>query len=182
MAFKFNAILKFNAGQAVAGIGRAKRGMQGLKKTAASLKANLSKVNEGIRGLAIATAPFAVGVALASKTAADFEAQMSIVQSVLLASKEDMIGLTAVTKQLGATTAFTAKEAGEGAEFLSRAGFSMQQTIDALPGVLDAAAASGVGLGDTAKIVASQIGAFGLEAKDAIDVADSLSLTTSLTN
>ena len=161
---------------------RASKGINQMKKSFAGMGNNMAKVNAGMRGLAIATAPAALGVLFVSKTAADFEAQMSVVQSVLLATKEDMKGLSFVTKQLGATTAFTAKEAGEGAEFLARAGFSMKDVISALPGVLDAAAASGVGLGDAAKIVADNIGAFGLKATKAGEVADALSLTTSLTN
>lgn len=182
LAFKFNAILNFNSAGAVAGMTRANKGINRMKKNFASMGNNMAKVNQGIRGLAIATAPFTIGVAFASKTAADFEAQMSTVQSVLLASKEEMKSLNAITKQLGATTSFSAKEAGEGAEFLARAGFSQAEVIAALPGVLDAAAAAGVGLGDAANIVAGQLGAFALPASEAANVADSLALTTALTN
>jgi TP901 family phage tail tape measure protein len=139
-------------------------------------------MGRGMRNLALAAAPATAGFGLAIKEAASFEEQMSIVQSVLLASKDDMVGLEAVTKRLGATTAFTAKEAGEGAEFLARSGMSMQQIVDALPGVLDAAAAAGVTLGEAADTVAGQLGAFGLEASKATEVADTLSLTTALTN
>jgi len=182
VAFKFNAILKFNGEQAVRGLGRASRGFRGLQKHAASLRKSMDGLNQGIRGGAIATAPFAIGVAFATKTAADFEEQMSVVKSVILGTTEEMDTLNEVTKRLGATTAFTAKEAGEGAEFLARAGFSATQITSALPGVLDAAAASGVGLGEAADIIAGQIGAFGLKAEQAGEVADALSLTTALTN
>jgi len=182
VAFRFNAILKFNGAQAVSGLNRASRGFQGLKKHAASLKRSMDGLNQGIRGGAIATAPFAVGVAFATKTAADFEEQMSIVKSVILGTAEEMDQLNEVTKRLGATTAFTAKQAGEGAEFLARSGMTAENITKALPGVLDAAAASGVGLGEAANIVAGQLGAFGLAADQAGNVADSLSLTTALTN
>lgn len=182
MAFAFNAILKFNSSGAEAALTRTKTKFNDLKSSISKAGASLNKVGQGIRGAAIAATPLTVGVAFATKTAADFEEQLSIVRSVLLATPKEMEGLNEVTKRLGATTAFTAKQAGEGAEFLARAGFTSQQIIEALPGVLDAAAASGAGLADAADIVAGQLGAFARPASDAGKVADALSLTTALTN
>lgn len=182
MAFKFNAILKWDGAQAATAMNQTKKGFKGLQTSASNFGNSLGKLSQGIRGLTIATAPFAAAFGASTKTAADFEEQISIVQSVMRASKDDMVELEAVTKQLGATTAFTAKEAGEGAEFLARAGFKMEEVIAALPGVLDAAAASGVSLAEAADVVAGNIGAFGLKAQDAAMVADTLALTTSLTN
>ena len=182
MSFRFNAILLFNADAATRGLGKASKGFKKLKTNISKANESLGKISQGIRGAALATAPFTLATGLAVREASNFEAQMSVVQSVLLGTKEDMIGLSDVTKTLGATTVFTAKEAADGAEFLARAGFEMRDIISALPGVLDAAAASGIGLGEAANIVASNIGAFGLEANQAIEVADALALTTALTN
>lgn len=182
MAFKFNAILDFNSNKAKAGMDQARKGFDTLKKSITSASEALGKINQGMRGAAFATAPAAAAVGFMTKTAADFEEQMSIVQSVILGTQEEMDMLNKVTKRLGATTAFSAKEAGQGAEFLARAGFSAQQIVGALPGVLDAAAAAGVDLGTAADIVAGQLGAFGLKAEQAGEVADALSLTTALTN
>ena len=182
MAFKFNAILKFSGNQAIRGFNAVGKSFSKMQRQSVKFQASLGKVNQGMRGAALATAPLAIGVAFATKTAADFEAQLSVVRSVLRATPQEMAGLNSVTKQLGVTTAFTAKQAGEGAEFLARAGFTSIQIMSALPGVLDAAAASGVSLGEAADVVAGNIGAFGLKAADAGRVADALSLTTALTN
>lgn len=182
MAFKFNAILRFNGAQAVTGMNRAGRGVQRLKRNFKSLGSSMATVNQGIRGMALATAPFTAGMFAATATAAGFEQQMSIVKSVILGTEDEMKILTDTTKLLGATTAFTAKQAGEGAEALGRAGFSATEIVSALPGVLDAAAASGVGLAEASTVVSSTLRAFGLDASKAGIVADSLSLTTALSN
>jgi TP901 family phage tail tape measure protein len=182
MAFKFNAILEFNGAQAQAAMGRTQRSFQSLQSSMAKTQNAMRGIGMGVRSVGLAAAPMSIAMGLATKEAADFEEQLSVVQSVLLATDEEMRGLNSVTKTLGATTAFTAQQAGEGAEFLARSGMTSQQIIQALPGVLDAAAASGVGLGEAADVVANQLGAFGLEASKATEVADSLSLTTALTN
>ena len=143
MAFTFNALLQFrdNASQ---GLSRIQKKFQTLGNQIQKANASMAKVGQGMRGAALATAPLALGVGFATNEAMNFEAQMSTVQSVLLATKEEMKPLNAITKQLGATTAFTAEEAGQGAEALARAGFATKDIISALPGVLDAAAASGM--------------------------------------
>lgn len=182
MAFTFNGILKFNVAGAEAALTRTKNRFENLRTTIKNTGQALNRVGQGAGAAGAALAPLTLGVAAGTKVAADFEEQLSIVQSVLLASKDEMKDLNDITKVLGATTAFTAKQAGEGAEFLARAGFTSEQIVAALPGVLDAAAASGVSLADAADIVAGQLGAFGRPASDAARVADALSLTTALTN
>lgn len=182
MAFKFNAILKFNSDQATRGLTRAGKGFKDLKTNIKSASASIAKMQQGLTGLAVAGTPLTAGVAFATKTFADFEFQMKTVQSVLLATDDEMVALNNTTKLLGATTEFSAKQAGEGAENLARAGLSTNEIIGALPGVLAAASAGGVGLADATNIVVGQLGAFGLEAGKAGEVADQLALTTALTN
>lgn len=182
MAFKFNAILKFNSDQATRSMNRAGKGFARMTKSIKSASAAVGKMGQGIKGLAIAGAPAAAGVIFATKTFADFEFQMKTVQSVLLATNDEMKSLTDQAKLMGATTEFSAIQASEGQEALARSGFSTKQIMGALPGVLNAASAAGIGLGEATSIVVGQLGAFGLEASRANDVADSMALTTALTN
>lgn len=182
MAFQLNAILKFSSQGAEASLSRTQQSFANFQKSVAKTSQAMGQVGQAARAAATATAPFALGVGFAAKTAADFEQQMSKVQAAMLGTPEEMARITAVSKRLGATTAFTAKQAGEGAELLAQAGFSAEQIVQALPGVLDAAAASGVGLAEAADIVAGQIGAFGRAASDASVIADSLALVTAATN
>lgn len=180
--FNLNARLNFFAGAANAAMATTQAKFRGMQNGLNKVNRGMSTLGQASRGLAIATAPIALVTGFAIKSAATFAAQMSTVQSVLLATREEMLPLNATIKRLGATTIFTSKQAGEGAEFLARAGLKMAQIGDALPGVLDAAAASGITLADSARITANQLGAFGLKASKAGEVADILALTSARTN
>ena len=182
MAFNFNAILKFSSSQAEAALTRTKSKFESLQSSVSKANKSLSGIARAGQSIGLVSAPLTLGLGFATKTAADFEQQMSAVKAVLMASDDEMARITEVTKRLGATTVFTAKQAGEGAELLAQAGFTAEQIVAALPGVLDAAASSSVSMAEAADIVAGQLGAFGRPASDATKVADALALTTAVTN
>ena len=83
---------------------------------------------------------------LAVKEFASFEKQMSKVKAITGASSEEFKKMTDLAKKMGATTAFTGKEAGDALEFLGMAGLSVQEAMDALPGVLELASAGNLTL------------------------------------
>lgn len=211
MAFEsigLGANLTFDERQAVAAMGRARDQFGRFIKTAerggiqipgafnriaasaqrasASVKrvgAGFSKVGRAFAAATIAAAPMAAGVAFAAKQAVNFEQGMADVRAVMKGvSEKDFGRLTATAKKMGATTSFTATQAAEGLQNLARAGFSADQSIDALGGVLNAAAADSIDLGTAAGIVANTVRGFGLEAKQATGVADVLALTSARTN
>lgn len=123
------------------------------------------------------------GVATAAvKTTADFEAQMSRVQAISGATGEDLQALEDQAIQLGASTKFSASEAAQGMENLASAGFSTQEIMAAMPGMLDLAAASGEDLAASSDIAASTLRGFGLEAEQAGHVADVLAKNAADTN
>lgn len=182
MAFQFNAILDFKADGAVAGMKQAKAGFESFKESVGKANASFSQVMGGAQSTSIALAPLSVGFGLATKDAAQFEQGIADVQATMLETKANMRPLEVITKQLGAATKFSAVEATQGAMFFAQAGFDMQQIIAALPGAMDAAAAGGMNLATTTDIMASAMGAFGIQAKEAGHVADVLALASSLTN
>lgn len=123
------------------------------------------------------------GVAAAAvKVGADFEAQMSRVQAISGATGEDFTKLNDQALQLGADTSFSAKQAAEGMENLASAGFSTQEIMAAMPGMLDLAASSGEDLATSADIAASTLRGFGLAADQAGHVADVLAKNAADTN
>lgn len=118
------------------------------------------------------TMPIA-GVAAASiKTAADFEQSMSNVKAITGASGEDFKKLEQHAKDLGASTAWSAKEVAEAMQYTGMAGWTAQENIDGLKGILDLASASGTDLASTSDIVTDAISAFGNTAKDSGMFAD----------
>lgn len=120
------------------------------------------------------------------KTSATFEAQMSKVQAItgLQGKKAEkvMSGLKAKAMEMGATTKYSATEAGQAMEYMGMAGWDAQQMIDGLPGIMDLAAASGEELGTTSDIVTDALTGFGLQAKDASHFADILAKTSTKSN
>lgn len=123
------------------------------------------------------------GVATAAiKVGSDFEAQMSRVQAISGATGKELEELRSQAVQLGADTSFSASEAAQGMENLAAAGFETNEIMDAMPGLLDLAAASGEDLASSSDIAASTLRGFGLAAEDAGHVADVLAENANRTN
>ena len=129
----------------------------------------------------ISTAIGGIAVA-AGKVGMDFEAQMSRVQAISGATAEELERLKDQAVDLGAETAFSARETAEGMENLASAGFSVSEIMAAMPGMLDLAASSGEDLAASADIAASTLRGFGLEASEAGHVADVLAKNAADTN
>lgn len=123
------------------------------------------------------TAPLAAMGGFAVKTAMDFEAQLSRVGAIAGASAEELDALRDSALDLGASTSKSASEVAIAQENLAALGFTTQDILGALPGVISAAEASGSDMALTATVMAGAINAFGLEASDATRVADILAQT-----
>lgn len=123
----------------------------------------------------------AIGTA-AVTTGNDFEAQMSRVQAIAGATKNELEELTNQAIQLGSETSFSASEVAEGMENLASAGFTTEEIMSAMPGLLDLAASSGAELATASEIAASAIRGFGLEAGEAGHVADIFAEAAARTN
>lgn len=123
----------------------------------------------------------AIGTA-AVTTGNDFEAQMSRVQAIAGATKDELKQLTDQAIDLGASTSFSASEVASGMENLASAGFTTQEIMEAMPGLLDLAASSGADLATSSEIAASAIRGFGLEASTSAHVADIFAEASARTN
>ncbi|WP_414055189.1 phage tail tape measure protein [Macrococcus equi] len=123
------------------------------------------------------TAPIAAGFGAAVKTSMDFEAQMSRVGAIAGASKSDLKAMTDQAMQLGASTSKSASEVAKGFEEMAAMGFSVKEIMGAMPGVISASESSGADMAQTAKVMASSMNAFGLEASKSTHIADVLAQT-----
>lgn len=104
--------------------------------------------------------------------AATFERAMSAVEAVTSDFSDEQ---TALARQLGEQTKFTAEEAAGAMLFLGRAGFTAQQQMQSLATVLDLDAASGMNnLAQSADIVTNIMSGFGLQASETTDAGDTL--------
>lgn len=124
-----------------------------------------------------------LGIAATSiKVGNEFQAQMSRVQAIAGATGGELDQMKRQAIELGAKTAFSAKEAAQGMENLASAGFQVNEIMDAMPGVLDLAAVSGGDVAASSEAMASSLRAFGLEAGQAGHVADVFARAAADTN
>mgnify|MGYP000083131797 CR=1 FL=1 len=115
-------------------------------------------------------------------TAADFEAIMSKVKAITGATSDDFQRLNDTARELGASTQFTATQAGEAMTYLGMAGWKTNEIIAGMPGLLSLAAAGGTDLARTADIISDDLTAFGLSADQAGHMADVFAVTITRTN
>lgn len=128
------------------------------------------------------SAPLGVVGGLAIKTGMDFEAGMSRVQAISGASKSQLKQLTDQAVKLGQSTSFSASEVSAGMENLASAGFSVNEIMEATPGLLDLAAVSGGDVASASEIAASSLRAFNMDASDSGHVADVFAQAAADTN
>lgn len=112
----------------------------------------------------------------------NYTSAMSEVAAISGASSSDLAMMEDTARQYGATTVFSASEAAEALKYMSLAGWDAQQSTDALGGVLNLAAASGMGLGEASDMVTDYLSAFGMEANKSTYFADMLAYAQSNSN
>ena len=136
-------------------------------------KATEAMDNVGKKLTVVTGAVVGMGAA-AVKTTADFDAEMSTVQSISGATGDDFDALRDKALEMGSTTAFSASEAASAMEYMAMAGWSTEDMLDGIAGVMNAAAASGEDLAATSDILTDGLTAFGLAASDSAHFADVL--------
>ena len=145
------------------------------------IQQNVAKITNGKANL-LSSIPSVMALAAPIKTAMDFEQAMKNVGAICNASAEDIAKMTKQARELGASTVFSASEAADGMQYLAMAGFNTEQTMAAMPGMLDLAAAGNTELGRTADIASNILSGFGLKAEEMARVSDVLTKTFTTSN
>lgn len=141
---------------------------------------------------AITAALLAIGKQ-AVETGAEFDKSMSQVGATLgytweeltdgsSDAAETMQALRDFALDLGKSTAFSAKEASEGLQYMALAGMDAEASMEMLPKVLDLASASGMELGRSSDMVTDAMSALGLSADETTIMIDQMAKTASRSN
>jgi TP901 family phage tail tape measure protein len=140
--------------------------------------------SQALLGEATALAASGMGMVAMLRPAIQFEDAMAKVGAVSRASDEDLARLTGTARQLGRETPWAASQAAEGMQFLAMAGFDVNETIAAMPGLLNLASAGATDLGTTSDIASNVLTGFNMEAAEMGRLGDVLAntFTTSNTN
>jgi TP901 family phage tail tape measure protein len=166
---------------------RANRAFKVMSSSTSNLRKGLNNMGNGFKsagtkmtaGLTLPVVGFGVSVI---RTAAQFEESMNSVAAKSGATGKTLEKLKMRAREMGANTAFSAKEAADSMAFLAQAGWDTKQIYTAIPAVLNLAAASGASLAEAGDIASNIMGAFNIEAEKAGNVADILAKTTASAN
>lgn len=139
----------------------------------------ITSAGKALQGVGAAmTAGITVPVIAVGKAAIDagmaFQESMSKVKALSGATSSDMEKLEATAREMGATTIYSAKDAADALGYMALAGWDANQSMSALPGVLNLAAASGMDLAQASDMVTDYLSAFGESADQAGRMADVL--------
>lgn len=125
-------------------------------------------------GVAIAAYFSAKSFLGAIKGAANLEEQIDRVASVSADYADRIADIEKASKKLGATTAFTGKQAAEGFEQFARAGIDVDTAIDSMENTLALAKAETMGLAEAADIVTGNLKLWGDNGETAVTITDKL--------
>lgn len=190
MANRFSVVAAFTAtdgiSATVAKIGAKVQGAsKGMAAGLAELEGVTSRATAGLADMAMKAA--AVGAVIGAgllhvvKVGADFEQAITNVGAVSGKNRGQIQDLEKAALSLGVTTQFSATEVANGMEMMARKGFTTEEILKGIPGVLNAVAASGQDMATVAGIVGSSIRGFGLDAGDASHVANVLAFASAKT-
>ena len=117
------------------------------------------------------------------KASINFETAMADVKAFTKdINDQNFQALSAKARELGASTEWSATQAGQGMKFLAIAGFSAKQQLQAMRGVLGLATAGTVDLGTSANISSNILSGFSIKAEKMNMVADVLAKTFTTSN
>lgn len=145
-------------------------------------------MSAGMKQATVATAALTMAaIAFLKQTvdmSAEFETTMAKVGAISQASFVEFMDLRKQAIDLGASTVFSASQAGDAQAFLAMAGFEVKEIMESLPGVLSLAAAGQMELGRTADIASNILTGFRLSASETGRVVDVMAaaMTKSNTN
>jgi len=152
---------------------KAQKTFEAKNKTVKKLNRSYSDMTSRIKGLVAGIGALLI-LRQATMVFADFEQTMAEVGGVTRATGEDFETLTKQARELGAVTRFSARQAADAQLALSRAGFTVNETLKTSRAVLDLASGAQLELGRSAEITAITLKQFRLEATEAVRVTDIL--------
>lgn len=157
-----------------------------------ALGEKFTKGGEKLRAMGDAMKPVSAaliaGFTLSTKKAIDFESQMNTTKSLLADTIPNAKELGETTEKLGENSKTWAKQYGistasinEGMQEIIKKGFDANQTIEAMPAILDAAKASGEDFNTVMNATTNILQQFGLSTSDTERVTNSLTFVANKT-
>lgn len=116
------------------------------------------------------------------QTGAGFDKAMSQVAATMGVTVDEIQDLQQFAQDMGATTAFSATQAAEALNYMALAGYDSKKAMEALPSVLNLAAAGSIDLARASDMVTDAQSALGIKFEELDTFVDQLAKTASTTN
>lgn len=146
---------------------------------------------KGSIAAAAKAATVALGVATAAVTAfakssidtgMQFDSAMSQVAATMGKTTDEIGELRDFAMEMGANTAFSATQAADALNYMALAGYDAEQSMEALPNVLNLAAAGGIDLAAASDMVTDAQSALGLSMEESAALVDKMAMASSKSN
>lgn len=112
----------------------------------------------------------------------NFEYQMAKVGAISQSTDGDLQKLTDSARTFAKDSVFSSQQVAEAMEYTALAGYDTNETLSALPGILNLAQASSMDLAKASDILTDNITAFGLSTEDSAHFADVMAYAMSNSN
>ena len=143
------------------------KGLKNSEQQVETFQAKLSRIGGALQQAFLPLAGISAGIAgllgSSAKSFADFERTLNTIQAVSGVTSEELEKIKQTSLDLGQSTIFSNQQVAESYLELSKAGFSARESTEALPGLLNLAAAAGGRLDVATQAVAEGMRSFGLE-------------------
>lgn len=144
-----------------------------------ALKTGAAVAAKAIAGATGAAAAFA-GSSI--KVGSSFDAAMSQVAATTGSTTEEIKTLRDFAQEMGSTTAFSATQAAEALNYTSLAGYTAEESMSALPGILNLAAAGNIDLAAASDMVTDAQSALNLTMDGSAELIDMMAMASSRSN
>lgn len=161
-------------------LARLERELQRLDGRGSAATAMMGKMSLAIG--AISAAAGGLGFSRIIQETASFEDAMLGLQAVSGATASQMADLEKQARTLGATSSFSAEQAGNAQRYLAMAGLEVNEVLSATPGILKLAVAGQLDLATAADIASNVLGGMNMEVSELNRVNDILAATASGAN
>ena len=141
------------------------KGLQTAQKKIQKVSASFTKA--GTKLTASITAPLVALGTAAVNVSQGFEQSMANAASVAGATGEELARMTAIARDMGSKTVFSASDAADALYYMASAGYKVDQMADSIEATLNLASATQSDLAFTTDTVISTLNQFGLEANQA---------------
>jgi TP901 family phage tail tape measure protein len=154
----------------------------GIRRGSKSARDSITSISVAANSASSSLAQLGLGLGLAAgvkslvTTGSDLEQSLAGVKAVTGATSAEFAKLSTQAEKLGASTEYTAAQVADAQGALSRAGFKVNETLAATPGLLQLATAGELDLATAASVAAAAVNQFGIKANETARIADVLAL------